>query len=146
MKGNGIPLTPASGPLPPRKDSFAGRLCGPGKRVAGHVLRLGYRRDDIVFDPNAAEGLELLDDRPVDMGGPRIRMPPGPPALVAFGVAHPSADVVHLQAQQVADAVREEYAGNAELQCALTRNFGQTDPLHDLAQAAMCGKVYVPVV
>src|ERR1700677_4424467 len=30
MKGDGIPLTPASGPLPPRKDLFAGLLNGVG--------------------------------------------------------------------------------------------------------------------
>ena len=28
--------------------------------------------DDIVFDANAAEGLELLDHRPIDVGAPRV--------------------------------------------------------------------------
>ena len=49
-----------------------------GERVAGHVFRLRGGRCDIVFDSNAAEGLEFLDHRPVDMGAPSNRHAPRP--------------------------------------------------------------------
>src|SRR5580693_1327467 len=39
MKGDGIPLTPASGPLLPRKDLFAGLLVGVDPRIRFEEFR-----------------------------------------------------------------------------------------------------------
>src|SRR5271170_5701406 len=47
-------------------------LCHPCKRVSSHVFRLRRCGDHVVFDSNAAEGLELLHHRPVDMVAARI--------------------------------------------------------------------------
>src|SRR3979411_3105959 len=42
------------------------------KRVSSHVFGLCRGGHDIVFDSNAAKGLELIDHSPVDMGASRI--------------------------------------------------------------------------
>src|SRR5580698_5701843 len=47
MKGDGIPLTPASRPLPPRKDLFACRTTSRGKRDASRACHAVLTDQDI---------------------------------------------------------------------------------------------------
>ncbi len=46
----------------------------------------------------------------------------------------------------MADAMREKYAGDAQFQCRLARQLGETDPLHEVAQDAVRGQVHLPII
>ena len=46
-------------------------------------------------------------------GEAQVGMTLGPLSFMALLVAHHAADIVHLQAQQMADAMRKKYAGYA---------------------------------
>src|SRR6266700_7883144 len=72
-------------------------------------------------------------------GAAQVRVALRPPSLVAFDVAHHTADVVDLQSQEVTDAVRKEHARNAWFQRFLA---GCTDDAYfmdDIPQASMRG-------
>ena len=63
MKGDGIPLTPATGPLLPRKDSFDGLLargCGSGARrqVEGRAVRI----DSMQYDRTPPHSLDVAQN------------------------------------------------------------------------------------
>jgi len=59
MKGDGIPLTPASGPLLPRKDLFAGTSGRRAQRTAGFGLSRGLLRPNGHFSPLGLCTLEM---------------------------------------------------------------------------------------
>ena len=77
---------------------------------------------------------------------PQVRMAFGPRALCAFRVAHHAADVVHLEPQQMADAVRKEHPRNPGLERRLALQRGQSDLLEHVPHEAMRGEVHLPVV
>ena len=63
----------------------------------------------------------------------------GPRALPALRVAHHAADVVYLQPEQMADAVRKEYSGDSGLERRLTRERRHSDLLEHVPDEAMRG-------
>src|ERR1700722_4678309 len=68
MKGDGIPLTPASGPLLPRKDLFAGTRKRKANRVA--YARMNDRENDMGVVVRAAGGPDALEWTAVETAAP----------------------------------------------------------------------------
>ena len=110
------------------------------------ATRIGMRRGQQGIDQINAGFDSHHHPRLEHAGEAQVRVALGPLPLVALLVAHDAADIVYLQPEQVSYAMREKYAGNADLKSGLPGQLGQTHALHDIAQNAVRGQMHVAVI
>src|ERR1700678_1150954 len=108
--------------------------------------RIGMRRGQQGIDEVDA-GLHRHHHAGLEHAGePQIGMSFGTVALMSLLIAHDAAHVMYLQTEQMAYAMGKEDPGDAGFQGCLARKLGQPDVVHDVAQNAMRGQMYLPII